>query len=84
MQAIDCRLCANTVLVEKYSNQHTSIQWLKDASTSCQRFAEKIARGEPHTTDASCSALRATIDSAAAGGDIELSLRSYPTPGKLA
>ncbi len=83
MQAINCRLCSNTVLVEKYSNQHTSIQWLEDSATSCQQFADKIARGEPLGTDQSCSALQATIDSAAAAGEIDLSLRSYPTPGKL-
>ena len=83
MQPITCRLCPNTVLVEKYSNQHTSIQWLEDSATSCQRFADKVSRGESLGTDESCSALTATIDSAAAAGEIELSLRSYPTPGKL-
>lgn len=83
MQPITCRLCSNTVLVEKYSNQHTSIQWLEESSTTCQKFADKAARGETLGTDESCSALIATIDSAAAAGEIELSLRSYPTPGKL-
>ena len=83
MQPITCRLCSNTVLVEKYSNQHTSIQWLEESATSCQKFADKIARGETLSTDEPCSALLATIDSAAAAGEIELSLRSYPTPGRL-
>ncbi|WP_024796891.1 hypothetical protein [Tomitella biformata] len=83
MQPIDCRLCGNTVLVEKYSNQHTSIQWLEASATSCQRFAERLARGDRLGTDESCSALNASIDGAAAAGEIDLSLRSYPTPGKL-
>lgn len=83
MQPITCRLCQNTVMVEKYSNQHTSIQWLEDSATSCQRFADKLARGDLLGTDESCPALIATIDSAAAAGEIELSRRSYPTPGKL-
>lgn len=83
MQPITCRLCSNTVLVEKYSNQHTSVQWLEESGVSCQKFADKIARGESLGTDESCSALQATIESAAAAGEIELSLRSYPTPGRL-
>lgn len=83
MQPIDCRLCGNTVLVEKYSNQHTSIQWLEESATSCQRFAEKVARGEALGTDESCSALNASIDGAAADGQIPLSRRSYPVPGRL-
>ena len=86
MQPIDCQQCGTTVLVEKYSNQHTSVQWLRDAATSCHRFAE-AAPGDGDrpcgTTDLSCPALRSTINEAVREGRVTITSRTEPIPGRI-
>ncbi len=33
MQPLECARCGNRVLVEKFSWQHTSVQWLSDSAS---------------------------------------------------
>ncbi|WP_182346346.1 hypothetical protein [Tomitella gaofuii] len=86
MQAIDCSQCGTTVLAEKYSDEHTSIQWLGDAHDACPL----MRAGEVRPTGAAagaagsvCPALHSTIDQAARDGLIGFSMRSEPVPGVL-
>lgn len=71
------------MLVEKYSEAHTSVQWLGDAERSCPEFAQLAAAGEHSMFIPTCGALRGSIDDAVDDGRVGLSLRSYPTPGRL-
>ncbi|QNG20144.1 hypothetical protein G4H71_13715 [Rhodococcus triatomae] len=83
MQPISCRNCGNRVLVEKYSNEHTSVQWLSDAESACPEFSRRAALGESSREIPTCPSLRQSIDEQAYEGALALSLRSYPTPGRL-
>ncbi|BAW09013.1 hypothetical protein D6158_07675 [Nocardia seriolae] len=57
------------MLVEKYSEQHTSVQWNKTAAAACTELAADGLRS--HT----CRALRASIDAAVAAGAVGVSTR---------
>lgn len=87
MQEIDCTQCGTTVLAEKYSERHTSVQWLDDAAESCPRMrvaetgSANSGVGRPIGT--LCPVLYETIDQAARDGALPFSLRSEPTPGTL-
>ncbi|MGW4339348.1 hypothetical protein ACWEK5_42150 [Rhodococcus koreensis] len=83
MLPVECRRCGNAVLVEKYSEAHTSVQWLGDAEQTCPEFALRAQEGEHSMFVPTCSALRGSIDDAVEDGRVGLSLRSYPTPGRL-
>ncbi|MFI1913527.1 hypothetical protein [Nocardia sp. NPDC020380] len=69
MDKVSCRSCGTCVLVEKYSDQHTSVQWNKAAEAACTELAAGGLR--THT----CPALRASIDAAVAAGDLTVSTR---------
>lgn len=88
MQRISCEQCGTMVLAEKYSEQHTSVQWLEDAAAACPRLravnARRLGDGLRGTTDRTCAALHATIDKAARDGSLEVTRRVEPTPGRLA
>lgn len=65
---LTCRSCATKVLVKKNSPQHTSIQWVTDAATSCPVFAERVAEGiHPGLLD-TCERLHDSISEAAREG----------------
>ncbi|WP_235686677.1 hypothetical protein [Tomitella gaofuii] len=88
MQPITCNQCGTSVLVEKYSPQHTSVQWLGDAASTCPRLqmenASALGGGERGTTDRICPALHATIDQAVRDGALTVTRRAEPVPGRLA
>ncbi|MFE3190391.1 hypothetical protein ACFXHA_15360 [Nocardia sp. NPDC059240] len=69
MDKVSCRSCGTCVLVEKYSDQHTSVQWNKTAKADCAELAGNGPRS--HT----CGALRASIDEAVAKGAVHVSTR---------
>lgn len=69
MDKVSCRSCGTCVLVEKYSDQHTSVQWNKTAMTECAELGGNTLRS--HT----CAALRASIDEAVASGAVGVSTR---------
>ena len=82
MESVNCNTCGNRVLVEKYSDAHTSIQWLDEADKVCPEFAE--TRGmTPGPWTPTCHKLRESIDDLTLSGQLGLSLRSYPVPGRL-
>ncbi len=69
MNPISCRSCGTCVLVEKYSPQHTSVQWSAAARAACTGLAEVSER--EHT----CPALRDSIDAAVRAGELSVSTR---------
>lgn len=72
LAAVDCRSCANRVLVRKTSHAHTSVQWISDPATSCPEFAARVAAGELSARIDTCPKLRASIEHAVADGRIEV------------
>ncbi|MPY80739.1 MAG: hypothetical protein GEV04_20315 [Actinophytocola sp.] len=72
---VACRSCGTTVLVEKFSMAHTSVQWMSDAGRSCPEFARRSAEGGLLRT---CVALRDSIDRAVVAGEVVLSARETP------
>ncbi|MYR06923.1 hypothetical protein GTV32_11685 [Gordonia sp. SID5947] len=82
MQELICGACETTVLVEKFSPSHTSIQWLDDAKHACPEFARFAAAGENVNAIPTCPALRETIEEAARSGRLATdSRRVEPTRG---
>ncbi|MTE13190.1 hypothetical protein [Nocardia aurantiaca] len=68
MDQVRCLSCGTCVLVEKYSDQHTSVQWNRDAQAACTEMSNKP---RAHT----CHALRTAIDDAVASGALSVSTR---------
>ena len=84
MQEITCADCATTVLVEKFSPSHTSVQWLDDASRECPRIAREVAAGAHPSAIPTCPALRDSIERSARSGLLATdSRRSEPARGQL-
>jgi len=81
MQPVTCRTCGTDVLAEKYSEAHTSIQWLTDAARSCPRLYTDTGAGHTPAWVPSCTELRATIDDLAHRGVMPISHRSQPVTG---
>lgn len=65
---VACHSCATTVLVKKNSPEHTSIQWVTDAATSCPVLAERVAAGTPGARAGTCERLRESITTAERDG----------------
>lgn len=82
MESVRCSSCDNRVLVEKYSEAHSSIQWLEDADDACPEFACTRA-GNGRSWVPTCPRLQETIDELIVTGQIGMSPRSYPIPGRL-
>ncbi|MEV6164895.1 hypothetical protein AB0L71_23825 [Streptomyces sp. NPDC052052] len=80
MQPVKCSACDTRVLVAKYSEIHTSVQWLSEAEDSCPRFAASAEEGRPSAFVPSCPPLRETIDAAVRDGLIPESRFSEPAP----
>ncbi|WP_159840472.1 hypothetical protein [Nocardia sp. CY41] len=75
MERITCRTCDTCVLVEKYSPQHTSVQWTTGAVAACAEFA-----GADSARVRTCVALRDSIDAAVAGGRLGIGTRDGDVP----
>ncbi|MGF6886163.1 hypothetical protein ABIA39_000130 [Nocardia sp. GAS34] len=69
MEQVSCRTCGSCVLVEKYSMQHTSVQWNAAAVAACPEIAGDDGRMR------TCHMLRDSIDDAVAAGVIGVSTR---------
>jgi len=71
MVPVACRNCGAQVLARKSSWDQTSVQWNADASARCaERLqAERIA---DHGVFLVCSALRDSIESAVASGELTI------------
>ena len=70
---IECDRCAAAVLVVKFSQQHTSVQWSPAAVRSCAEFSARVAAGEQTALIDACASLRAAIDRAVSQGRLEIS-----------
>lgn len=69
MEQVSCRACGSCVLVEKYSMQHTSVQWNAAAVAACPEISGDGARTR------TCPMLRDSIDEAVAAGVVGVSTR---------
>lgn len=84
MHELSCAACGNEVLVEKFSEVHTSVQWLADARSACPEFAEAARQGLEINRIPNCRKLRRSIDDAVRSGRIRTDdLRDEPVIAPL-
>ncbi len=72
LHPLDCRTCGTQVLVKKYSDQHTSIQWATDPVSSCPELRAGEEAGRASAQQDTCPKLRASITYAVAEGLLEV------------
>ncbi|WP_314036942.1 hypothetical protein [Dietzia sp. CH92] len=89
MQKIDCDHCGITVAAEKYSPEHTGVQWLDDARACPLLRADDTGmaadlRSSGTSSSNRCPSLYATIDRAVEDGTLPYSYRTEPVRGVLA
>jgi len=70
---VRCARCCATVLVAKFSSQHTSVQWTAVAAASCVEFGARAAAGGGGALIEGCGTLRDSIDAAVASGLLAVS-----------
>jgi len=70
---VECDRCAAAVLVVKFSQQHTSVQWSPAAVRACAEFTARVATGEQTALIDGCASLRGSIDRALSQGRLEIS-----------
>ena len=70
---VECHRCAAEVLVVKFSQQHTSMQWSPASVRACAEFSARAATGEQTALIEGCASLRESIDRAVAAGRLEVS-----------
>ena len=69
---VECRECGVVVRVAKFSLQHTSVQWTRQAVLGCYEFAAREAAGGNSALVPTCLSLRESIEDAVAGGRVEV------------
>ena len=67
-----CDRCAAAVLVAKFSQQHTSVQWSPASVRACAEFRARAAAGEQTALIDTCTSLRDSIDRAVRQGRLEV------------
>lgn len=72
LRDVACDRCAATVGVAKFSPQHTSVQWSREATAACAEFTAREAAGEQSALIDTCASLRDSIDRAVAEGRLEV------------
>lgn len=75
MQSLKCDSCGRRVLVEKFSDAHTSIQWTTDAAACPLIAASSTPVGDPRR---GCPSLRASIDRAVRSRELDESRIELP------
>jgi hypothetical protein len=70
---ITCDRCVAAVLVVKFSQQHTSVQWSPASVRACAEFSARTASGEQTALIDTCASLRESIDRAVLQGRLEVS-----------
>jgi hypothetical protein len=68
LRPVSCAACAASVLVAKFSPQHTAVQWSPAAMRACLEFGVLAAAGEQTALAEGCHRLRSSIDAAVRGG----------------
>ncbi len=76
-QPVECARCGATVLVVKFTPQHTSVQWTAAAAGCCAEFRARAADGTPSAVLDGCERLRDSIDAAVASGRLAVAPPSY-------
>jgi hypothetical protein len=76
-QPVECARCGVTVLVAKFSPQHTSVQWTAAAATACAEFRARAAEGTRGALVQGCGTLRDGIDAALASGRLAVAPPTY-------
>jgi hypothetical protein len=76
-QPVECARCGATVVVVKFSPQHTSVQWTAAAVRCCAEFRERAAEGTRSAQIEGCATLRDSIDAAVASGRLAVVPPSY-------
>jgi hypothetical protein len=61
---VECDRCGAAVLVAKFSQQHTSLQWTLAAVRACAEFSARVDAGEQTALIDTCASLRGSIDRA--------------------
>jgi hypothetical protein len=64
---VECAHCGVVVRVAKFSLQHTSVQWTRQAVLNCSEF-----EGGNSALIPTCLSLRDSIEDAVAGGRVEV------------
>jgi hypothetical protein len=72
LRRIECDRCAAAVLVVKFSQQHTSVQWSPAAVLACAEFSARVATGEQTALIDGCGSLRESIGRALRQGRLEV------------
>jgi hypothetical protein len=70
---VRCDRCGAAVLVAKFSQQHTSVQWDLASVRECAEFGARMARGEQTALIDTCASLRDSIVRAVRQGHLEVS-----------
>lgn len=76
-QPVDCARCGATVVIVKFSPQHTSAQWTAAAVRRCTEFQTRAAEGTRSALVDGCSTLRESVDAAVESGLLAVSPPSY-------
>lgn len=71
-QPLACHRCGTEVLVEKYSWQHTNIQWTAPSATVCPEVRDQVEAGVAPSRVMACSSLRDAVHEAAVAGTIDV------------
>jgi hypothetical protein len=70
---VECERCGTSVLVAKFSPQHTSVQWSLESVYDCAEFRARTAAGEQTALIDACASLRDSINRAVLQRRLELS-----------
>jgi hypothetical protein len=69
---VECERCGTSVLVAKFSPQHTSVQWSLESVYACAEFSARTAAGERTALIDTCTSLRASIHRAVLQGRLDI------------
>lgn len=69
---VACEHCTATVLVAKFSPQHTSVQWSPQAVQVCAEFGARVATGEQTALINGCASLQDSISMAVSDGRLDV------------
>jgi len=72
LQEVACLDCLAKVRVKKNSEQHTAVQWTKEALEHCPEFARMDAQPGGRPVYEHCSRLMASIDRAVEEGTLDV------------
>jgi hypothetical protein len=70
---VRCERCGTSVLVAKFSPQHTSVQWSLESVRACAEFSARVVAGDQTALIEACASLRASIDRAVLEGRLAIS-----------